>query len=786
MQANFSHLRALLLTGASLVVAGLPMTAAAQTAQAPAADAGVTEETDQIVVTARRTEERLEDVPVAVTAFSPQMLEEQRIVSEVDLQAATAGLTVRQTSSSNNLNFALRGQSIDSFSYSAPSVTTYLNEVQVGGGISGSSFYDFQSVQVLKGPQGTLFGRNATGGAVLYASRGPTETFEGYLRAGLGNFNNTEVQGAINLPIADGFAIRLAGFSQDRDGYQRNLFNGDRLASIDNTSARLSVLFAPPGSNFENVLVYQYGSSGGTNASGRITNAYGINGAPTTYFDPITNSVQPLTTNMAIYYGPGGLNPGAVPGFTDLSDFLTQQASADFYDVYSDRPNTHDARSDFISNTTTYEFSPNLRIRNIIGYSNLDSFDPTDIDGSPYQFLTIGGGPGPTDDGYTNQREQWSEELQLQGSALDGRLDFIVGAFASSESFRQRIPLCIGCDSLFLGFPAGFYAGQYDSTVTDESRAIFAQGTYALTDRLNVTLGARQTWEEVTIENAPDSNLGLLGVVANETREDDNPSWLLGVDFRANADWLVYANYRGSWRTGGFNLTSANSAPNNDAFEPETTWDIELGAKFAGSVFGNPARLNIAVYHQVVEDAQRAPYIGISAVAGNVAEAQVDGVEIDGSLYLTDWLEVGGAYAYTSAEFSDPSAIVGGTEFEFGPYGDAPEHAGSLFFRASHQMQGDLGELALRGDVYSQSSFYYSNLAGTIFPGTQIDGYTLANARLEWNEIRGSDVSFAFYVRNLTDEEYNVGGFPLGAVIGANNVLPGTPRMYGVELNVDF
>ncbi|MBL0116833.1 MAG: Plug domain-containing protein [Sphingomonadales bacterium] len=129
-----------------------------------------------IIVTARRTEEKLQDVPVAVTAFGQQALAERRISSESDLQTATPGLTVRQTISSNQINYAIRGQSIDAFSFTAPAVTAYFNEVQVGG-TSATSFFDLQSIQVLKGPQGTLFGRNATGGAVLYSAAKPTGDF---------------------------------------------------------------------------------------------------------------------------------------------------------------------------------------------------------------------------------------------------------------------------------------------------------------------------------------------------------------------------------------------------------------------------------------------------------------------------------------------------------------------------------------------------------------------------------------------------------------------------------
>ncbi len=184
------------------------------------AEAEVTE-MQSIVVTARRTSERIQDVPVAVTAIAAESLTEQRIESQVDLQFATPGLTVRQTGSSDQLNYAIRGQSIDAFSFASPAVVAYFNEVQVGGG-AATSLFDLESIQVLKGPQGTLFGRNATGGAVLYGAKKPTLDFGGFVRVGYGNYNNEEMEAALNLPVFSGVALRLSGKTQQREGFQHN------------------------------------------------------------------------------------------------------------------------------------------------------------------------------------------------------------------------------------------------------------------------------------------------------------------------------------------------------------------------------------------------------------------------------------------------------------------------------------------------------------------------------------------------------------------------------------
>jgi iron complex outermembrane receptor protein len=327
--------------------------------------------------------------------------------------------------------------------------------------------------------------------------------------------------------------------------------------------------------------------------------------------------------------------------------------------------------------------------------------------------------------------------------------------------------------------------GPYDFTVTDKSKALYAQGTYSITDRLNLSGGLRYTWEDVSILQGSDSLLNILNS-GNHSRKDSKPSWLLSADYKLTPELLIYFDQRGSWRTGGFNGTSAASFPDAATFKPETTYDFELGAKYAGKLGSVPARLNIALYDQHVKDVQRAPYLNISALAGNVNQARVTGLEFDSSFTLVHWLEVGASMSYADARYTDPHAVVAGTEFIFGPYADTPKISGSAYFRVSGNLADDKGELALRGQFYSQSYFYYSNLNDTIVPGCRIGGYSVLNMRAEWNGISGSKVNGALYVNNVTDKEYEVGGFPLGAVTGSNATLPGTPRMFGFELGIKF
>lgn len=812
-----SILRLALLASVSSGTLFAAQPALGQTAEQPEDNPSM--RTNEIIVTARRTEENLSDVPVSVAAIGAAELTERRILSESDLQSATPGLTVRQTNSSNQISFSLRGQSLDAFSFASPAVLNYVNEFNAQG-VSASAFYDLQSIQVLKGPQGTLFGRNATGGAVLYETRKPDGDFGGYARLSYGNYDNRLAEGAINIP-GDVISGRVAAHYQKRDGYQRNLLLGTRNASVDAFSVRPTIQIET--GNFTNTTMYQYTFTGGTSAGLRATNYYGINAANAPEGVNPNNFVngQPYDGNLgfglpsATLY-PDGITPAleyadtfAEFNFTGLPSFIDALDGYGFYDIFNNQTGRHRAKQHTVTNTTTFDFDSGMTLKNVFGYNRSRSRDYTDVDGTPFEPLNIGFGGGtsgenygdpnlggPTAEGYTYIQEQLSNELQLSGSA--GALDYIGGLYFFKGKDKQRMPLAFAPDYTTAGTGVenlGAFLREYQ--VESESKAVYAQITYAVTDALNVTAGGRWTWE--TTDFAPkrrtdgydvfldDFNIGLG--IGPETLKANKPSWSVSLDYKVTPDLLLYAAHRGSWRTGGFNGTASavDENGNNVAnrFSPETTYDFEVGAKFNGYLGSMPTTFNLAVYDQHIKNVIRAIYLGVAAVSGNVGKARVSGFEADMSIEPADWFEMGATLAYTDARYTENTATVGNTVVEFGPYGDVPKWTGSAFAKASYDMN-DTGVLSLRGDLYKQSSFYFSNAANTILPGTKIDGYTLIDLRAEWANAMGSDVSISAYVKNLTDKEYNVGGFALGAVNAINAVLPGLPRMYGVEVNLQF
>jgi iron complex outermembrane receptor protein len=178
-----------------------------------------------IVVTARRRNEDLEKVPISESVVTRSALLEQNVRSQADLQNVIPGLIVAGTASTSQFSYAIRGQTVDAFSGSQPGVLSYMNEFQATP-VTQGAFYDLNSVQVLKGPQGTLFGRNTTGGAVLFTTAQPTDTLGGYITVRDGNYNDREVEAALNLPLSDTVQLRFAGVARKHDGYVKNLLNG--------------------------------------------------------------------------------------------------------------------------------------------------------------------------------------------------------------------------------------------------------------------------------------------------------------------------------------------------------------------------------------------------------------------------------------------------------------------------------------------------------------------------------------------------------------------------------
>lgn len=752
---------------------------------------------EEVIVTARRRDESLANVPLAITAMSAEQLTERQVATDSDLQAAVPGLTIRQTQGNNSLTYSIRGQTADTFSGSPSAVITYFNEVPLTVG-SSSSLFDLESVQVLKGPQGTLFGRNATGGAVLFSSAKPTDEFDAALTVRAGNYALREIEGMVNVPLIDDtLLLRVAVNATEKDGYIDNLVNGDTMGDIERNSGRVSLTWRPS-ARLENTSVLQYSDIEGTNTGASYT--YSV------YQCGDTNNRVALSCGSGLMFGPGldgiygsgawdaflAANPNAyAPGLIAYQD---EQRRIGPYKTRHPGGAKHTGTDLMLTNTTTFDINDNLRLKNILGVSRsrVDSEQPQL--GAPFvTILTANVNSGES--GNEQDVDSISEELQLQGSA--GDLTYILGAYYQ----RTRVNTLWPQTYFDLRPVASPDAVTNAFRLSNETKAVFAQGTYDLSSLtsiagLSVTAGVRYTWEDVDISQRSEATYTSGAPSQSESFSD--PGWELGVEYQATDSLLTYVKTRGSFRSGGFNGAAqpmdADATGGGNKFESEHVKDVEAGLKFSGLLVDRPASLNLAVYKQWVEDVQRVEFpdpdgpggLASIAVTANVPEMVVQGIELEASIMPTDWLEIGISGAYTDADFTDGDVNLFGTRYSYGPVGDTPEHSGRVYANIDIPLADGLGQMRLYGEVYAQSEQYFSNAAGSVGPRTKLPGYELVNARLSWSGIMGSAFSAALFGKNLTDEEYFVGGMTLAPALGHNAAAVGEPRTYGVEFSYRY
>ena len=727
----------------SLVLGAAPAFAQSAAEKAPADEASTTQD---IVVTAQRREEKLSKVPVSVVAFSAETLRSKNITSEQDVGTLVPGLQVKNGQNSNQLSFSLRGQTLDPFSGTSPAVLTYLNEAPYNPGNTATAFFDLGSIQVLKGPQGTLFGRNATGGAVLYSTPMPGDTFSGYLIARGASRDYGQIQAAVDLPLAPGkLAVRLAFDATRGNGYITNINTGNTLGDKNSRSGRATILFTPT-DTIKNVTIVQYDNVKGTEGAGGIW----------TY-----NSVPSCT--------PGPCTPA-------------QLAAGDFTQ-YNSNGTTHT-----ITHSPGTVAAPLTNTLALL-YGNL--FKNNNGPAAPGVFP--GGVEGYTAFSHANPYKVWLE-YDLPHRA-ENFFTYTAGLFLSSSHRNEEIPINIGND---LGLPGPVADIAYDYRNRELSKAVFGQVSYKITDQLTATLGGRYTWVTVGITQNAGNVFGVDPASAAATQENklSAPAWNASLNYQIDNNNMVYFSQRGSFRSGNLNGTVAPSVDPltgnaANSFKNEYVHDFEVGYKFNGRIGGAPAQFNIAAYDVIVKNGQHALYAVIGGnPAGftvNVPEAITKGVEVDAAIGLTDWLNVGFNFAYTDAKYTKgtvPIPFVGTLPVD--SYPDSPKWSGSANIDVKLPVPANIGTMDLRTDFYGQTHTFFSSTNGTSTPGTRLEGYSTVGMRLSWKEIMQSPVSAALYVRNLGDRKYYIAGYALGASSGLNTAYPGEPRTIGAELSVKF
>jgi iron complex outermembrane receptor protein len=600
---------------------------------------------DVVYVTARRTEERLQDVPVAVSAFGAEALERGGVQRLEDLQKLVPGFQATPSARGDaSPLYMIRGQrgSLLPSSIVDSSVSVYFDEFNLSRSVgTNQSLFDLASVQVLKGPQGTLFGRNATGGAILLTPNKPTYEVGGYLQAAAGNFDLLDVEGVFNTPlIADKLALRVGGKISRRDGYLTNVLNGQVANDKDAESYRLSLLFTP-NDEIESETIGSYYRSTGVGFAQKL--------------DLVVPQSVPI--------------PPAVPAF------VAELAATKALDEYEFRNPTELYGVDettTIQNTTAIKLGEagilgDAVVKNIVGFRAIENEFVQDFFGGGLNVYPLLG---------AIENDIFSEELQLQGTK--GSLDYILGAYYFHE---DGFDMAYGNQFSFLApvIPARFpinngYLYDYKNT----SLAAFAHANFDLSsvaDGLSVSAGIRVTDDTRKIDwhNQPATDpsstafvCALTGVVY-QTRDpslcsfkdelsNTEVTYNFSLNYNVAEDFLAYIAHRRGYRAGGFNQTPGPGVPRS--FEPEFVDDVELGLKSEFDLFGAPARLNVATYYQWYEDIQRGfsvrtPTGATTNITSNAAKAHIYGLETEFTISPADFLDLSFSHAYTEAVYDE-------------------------------------------------------------------------------------------------------------------------------------
>jgi iron complex outermembrane receptor protein len=793
---------------------------------APAADASSAD----IIVTARRVEERLQDVPISITVFNQQQLNNRNVVNAQDLATYTPSLSANSNFGDVNSSFAIRGfvQDIGT----QPSVGVYFADVvaprgsspniPIGDGAGPGSFFDLQNVQVLKGPQGTLFGRNTTGGAVLLVPQKPTSKFEGYIEGSYGDYDLKRIQAVVNVPLGDRARFRIGVDHESRDGYLHNDtgVGPDRFNDINYYAVRASlVLDLTP--DLENYTIASFLRS------------------------DTTGSLQKLI--------------GCVPG-VGLSMFACDQLAnerakgAGFYTVQNNplqNPRTLLDQWQVI-NTTTWRATDDLTVKNIASYAQLTEFFRNPLFGTDFNLYRIAGEtiaglglpaslnpykPG-TSIGFAtiaplagyNSADQWTatEEFQLQGNSLAGRLTWQAGAYLEiSQPLRRsgsQTPALLFCrNSAIFDCDNPIGAGSEGQSIAEtffHNVGLYTQGTYSVTDKLKLTGGIRYTWDRVRTDSqqysyaVPVPEMPVFTKCGNPDASPPGcflryhershaPTWLIDVDYKPTDRILAYAKYARGYRAGGI---TPNSPTELATFRPEKVDSYEGGLKtsFLGAVRGT---LNVAGFYndftnQQIQLGLDPKVLGQATPAStilNAGKSRIYGAEVEGSVTPFRGFTLDVSYAYlntkvrsvTIPDFSSPlyvldSPVRAGDKLTLSP-------ANKVSATAAYVLPLDeaIGRVTLAA-TFTHTDRQVSNYADRNSSNPAIRGLgtlaarNLLNLNLNWNSIVGTPIDLALFATNVTNQHYYSFVPGLAQQVGIETAQIGEPRMYGARLRVRF
>ncbi len=758
---------------------------------------------NEIVVTAQRRSQNLQDVGISVTALSGEQLVSLGLNDSVDIAKVASNVTTAGAWAGMMQQFTIRGVTQNDFADHVESVVAvYVDDTYISM-LQGQLFgmFDLERVEVLKGPQGTLFGRNATGGLAHFITRRPTKTLQGYIEGTYGSYNRVRVEGAIGGPLTETVRARVSGFFERQDGYLKNRFpeetysplafptytgkgSGQDLGGIKHSWAVRGQMIFDIADDVELWASAFYNDFVGSAAPYTGTNTVAIKDAAGNHVNTLL--AGPNETCEIIQVG------ACVDSiWSGDADALRARPGGDFYGVILPHQHGRSTSVDFApdngSQFTTWGASAKITaaigsatLTSVSDYKNFDKAFVFDLDSRPFQqFLWMADA----------HAEQYSQELRLNGKS--GRLTWIGGGFflAIDNDFTHGISALLN-NSVF---PINGWDQPRIAKLKTRSYSGFAQFEYDITDQFSFILGGRLTREvkdysfeirfiptdmtddPFTLQTGP--GIPVPGFYQPLFTTKDSATLWMGkaqINYKPNDDLLLYAGVSRGVKAGSFN--SVPLPESEIPYKPEELIAYEAGLK--STLFDGRARFNGSLFYYDYTNYQATRWVEIANVIIN-ADAEFWGGEAEFAASLTDDLETMLNVGYQKNKVKDVpvGGVLKNVETTY-----APNWTVSAMFRYTvpQQIAGGSTALQVDGEWHSKS---WGNLNN--FDADRIDDYTVVNGRVSW-ESEDRKFALAVFAKNIFQKTYEIIRYDTSILFGGNLSAKGKPRWIGVEGTVRF